>query len=115
MPKLRKPRRVEVPESQIAPMRALRLASHMVLQFIERPIGVSDENAPYHFDKLRELLDLARTREGAAEELELSAREGNSLGVTIALLHHLPEIGPGSFETAIVDMPGGASASRCVH
>jgi hypothetical protein len=106
---------VKVPESQIEPMRAVRLASQMVLQFIERPHGVSDEMAPYHFGNLRELLELARTREGAAADLERCIADGDSLGATVAYLRMAPMLSPRSFETVAVDMPGGASASRCVH
>jgi hypothetical protein len=105
-------------------MRAIRLASQMVIQEIEqraRYADECDESAIYVMEWFRNLLTLARTRAGAAEDLEANIAEGLSIGRQVAMLRHLPEIGPAHFETAPqfatrVDMPGGgASASRRVH
>jgi len=96
---------------------AIALASQMIFEFIEKhgAGGWSASGEASNLGSMHELLTLARTRIGAAEDLRVSIEDGVSIGATVALLKYLPEIDEDVYQIIAVDMPGGASASRCTH
>jgi hypothetical protein len=100
---------------ELKEVRAVRMAAALAIEWLEGASGEAAASSCFQLETVRELLKLAQTRTGAAAEIEGSLASGDSLGVTVGLRRYLPEFGPRDFETVVVDMPGGASASRCVH